>query len=410
MEEKNKNSQRGIFFGGVIAGLTGALIIVASVYLGNMIYMRFNAGNGKSSGTAITSKVVNKQKLLEKTIDQYFYLHDVTDEELANGIYSGMLNSLGDVYSEYFTAEELNEAREEIEGSYFGIGAYIGIDQETQLPKLTGIIEESPAEAAGLHANDLIYEVDGTSTQGMKISEVVSLIKGEENTEVLLNIIGEGGDFYEVSVTRGKVDTPTVKFEMLDDAMAYIQIIEFDEVTIDQFAEALAMAKGSGMKGLILDLRANPGGSLAAVTEIARMMLPEGLILYTEDKSGKRMEYTCDGKRQLEVPLVVLVDMNSASAAEVLAGAIKDHGIGTLVGTTTYGKGIVQQIIPLTDGSAVKMTVSGYFTPNGNNIHGTGIEPDIECKFDGEAYYREENPIDNQLEKAKEVLAEKMAE
>ena len=195
---------------------------------------------------------------------------------------------------------------------------------------------------------------------------------------------------------------------MLDEETAYIQIVEFDDVTIDQFADALATAKGSGMKGLILDLRANPGGSLNAVVEVARMLLPEGLIVYTEDKYGEREEYTCDGTRQLEVPLVVLVDMNSASAAEILAGAIKDYGIGTLVGTTTFGKGIVQQIIPFSDGSAVKLTISSYFTPNGNNIHGIGIEPDIQCEFDAEAYYNTENPYDNQLERAREVLKEKI--
>ena len=157
-----------------------------------------------------------------------------------------------------------------------------------------------------------------------------------------------------------------------------------------------------------LDLRPNPGGSLNAVTEMARMILPEGLIVYTEDKSGKRSEYTCDGKRQLEVPLVVLVDSNSASASEIMAGAIKDYGIGTLVGTTTFGKGIVQQIMPFRDGSAVKLTISAYYTPNGNNIHGIGIEPDVEYEFDAEAYYGSEEHPDNQLEKAKEVLLEKM--
>ena len=190
--------------------------------------------------------------------------------------------------------------------------------------------------------------------------------------------------------------------------MAYIQVTEFDEVTIDQFADALATARGSGMKGMILDLRANPGGSLNSVVEMARMLLPEGMIVYTEDKNGKRQEYTCDGKKEFDLPLVVLVDMNSASASEIMAGAIKDYGIGTLVGTTTFGKGIVQQIIPFRDGSAVKVTISAYYTPNGHNIHGIGIEPDVEVEFDGEAYYGSEERPDNQLEKAKEVLLEMM--
>ena len=164
------------------------------------------------------------------------------------------------------------------------------------------------------------------------------------------------------------------------------------------------MARGNGMKGLILDLRSNPGGSLDAVVKISQKLLPEGLIVYTEDKYGQRKEYTCDGSKQLEVPLVVLINGNSASASEILAGAVKDYGIGTLVGTTTYGKGIVQSVIPMSDGSAVKVTISSYFTPNGNNIHGTGVEPDVECVFDGEAYYTDPKMPDNQLEKAKEVL------
>jgi carboxyl-terminal processing protease len=195
---------------------------------------------------------------------------------------------------------------------------------------------------------------------------------------------------------------------MLEDDMAYIQISEFDEVSIDQFADALATARASGMKGMIMDLRGNPGGSLNAVVEMARMILPEGMIVYTENKAGERSEYTCDGSKELEVPLVVLVDGNSASASEIMSGAIKDYGIGTLVGTTTFGKGIVQQIMPFKDGSAVKLTISAYYTPSGKNIHGVGIEPDVVCEFDGEAYYGSDDHPDNQLEKAKEVLREKM--
>ena len=266
-------------------------------------------------------------------------------------------------------------------------------------------MEGAPAEAAQLRANDIIYEVDGVSTYGLTLNETVALIKGEEGTEVVLTIFREGeSDYLEVPVTRAKVESPTVNFEMLDETTAYIQIVEFDDVTVDQFAEALAMAKGSGMEGLILDLRANPGGSLNAVVDIARMLLPEGLIVYTEDKYGERVEYSCNGKRKFEQPLVVLIDMNSASAAEILAGAIQDYELGTLVGTTTFGKGIVQQVIPFTDGSAVKLTISSYFTPKGRNIHEIGIEPDVLCEFDGDAYYNSDVPVDNQLEKAKEVL------
>ena len=234
---------------------------------------------------------------------------------------------------------------------------------------------------------------------------MVALIKGEEGTTVDLTIVREGEpDYLYVTVERRRVEAPSITSEMFDNGMAYIQITEFSDTTVTQFEEALTTARDSGMKGLIIDLRANPGGALTSVVRIARMLLPEGLIVYTEDKYGHRDEYSCDGKNEFKLPLVVLVDGNSASASEVLAGAIKDYGIGTLVGTTTFGKGIVQQIIDIKDGSAVKVTTSSYYSPKGTNIHGTGIEPDIVCEFDGDAYYNED--YDNQLEFAKEVLAE----
>lgn len=414
--EKHGDEKKGLFVSGVIVGMTAALLIVCVVYLGSRIQNLLDVKNGNTGSdvayqqdSAIDSELVQKLQLLERTIDQYFYLKEVTDEELEDGIYKGMLQALDDPYSEYYTAEELNELMTQTEGVYYGVGAYVGIDAETSLPRISGVISGAPAEEAGLRANDLIYEVDGTSTYGLSLTEAVSMIRGPEGTNVVLTIIREGeNDYLKITVSRRKVESPTVNSEMLDDETAYIQITEFDEVTVDQFADALATMKGSGMKGLILDLRANPGGSLNAVVDIARMMLPEGMIVYTEDKYEKRVEYTCDGKRELQVPLVVLVDMNSASASEILAGAIQDYELGTLVGTTTFGKGIVQQIIPFEDGSAVKVTISSYFTPKGRNIHGTGIAPDVECEFDGEAYYDTENSYDNQLEKAKEVLRELM--
>lgn len=405
-EKKEKNSSFGR---GFITGIALALFLVCFLFLvlklANVLSGDVNSEVEFAEDSAVTPALVSKLQLLEKTIDQYFYLHDVADEEVDDAIYKGMLDALEDPYSEYYTAEELADLMQQAEGVYYGIGAYVSLDTETNLPKITGVIEGAPARFVDLRANDLIYEVDGVSTYGMSLTEAVALIKGEEGTQVTLTIVRDGeSDYLKIPVTREKVESPTVEFEMLDDRTAYIQITEFDDVTVDQFAEALAMARGSGMEGLILDLRANPGGNLNAVVDIARMILPEGMIVYTEDKAGKKKEYTCDGSRQLEVPLVVLVDMNSASASEILAGAIKDHGIGTLVGTTTYGKGIVQQVIPFNDGSAVKLTISSYFTPNGNNIHEIGIEPDVVCEFDAEAYYDENSPYDNQLEKAKDVL------
>lgn len=406
-----RGSGKGLFIGGLITGIASSLLILAIYYLG--IYVQDAVENNQSAsneisyeeGSAIDAKVIKKLQMLESTIDAYYFLNEVADEELQNGLYKGLLNALGDPYSEYYTAEELTNLMEQTSGSYYGIGAYISQDTVTTLPKISGTIAGAPAEEVDLRPNDLIYEVDGVSTYGMTLTEVVSLIKGPENTQVTLAIIRDGAsDYLEITVTRRKVDTITVEYEMLEDGMAYIQITEFDDVSVNQFANALAAAEGAGMKGLILDLRANPGGSLNAVVEMSRMLLPKGMIVYTEDKNGKRSEYKCDGSRKLQVPMVVLVDMNSASASEIMAGAIKDYGLGTLVGTTTFGKGIVQQIIPFRDGTAAKITISAYYTPNGNNIHGIGIEPDVVCEFDGEAYYGSDDRPDNQLEKAKEVL------
>lgn len=415
--ESEKGSGKGLFLAGMITGIAGALLVVAICILGigvqESLEARGNAGSSANvnlkEGSAIDAGLINKLQGLENTIHQYFYLREMSNEELQEGIYRGLLWALQDPYSEYYSAEELEEILQQTEGIYYGIGAYVTLDTTSSLPKINGVIEGTPAEEAGLRTDDIIYEVGGVSTYGMSVTEAVALIKGPENTQVTLTIVRKGEtDYLEFTLTRRKVEAPTVKLTMMEDDIAYIEITEFDEVSIDQFADALATARGSGMKGLILDLRGNPGGSVNAVVEMCRMILPEGMIVYTENKEGKRSEYTCDGKRKLEVPMTVLVDGNSASASEIMAGAIKDYGIGTLVGTTTFGKGIVQQIISFRDGSAVKITISSYFTPKGNNIHGIGIEPDVECPFDGEAYYGSEEHPDNQLEKAREVLLEMM--
>lgn len=410
--KKEKDSGKGLFFVGLVVGIGVALLAVGIGFAGLGIQNAMEQSREKlklDEDSALNSYTIAKLQALEETINQYFFLHDVPDEDLQNGMFKGLLAALGDPYSEYYTAEELSSMMEQSQGIYYGIGAYVQLDTNTGLPKISGGIEGSPAEAADLRANDLIYEVDGTSTYGLSLTEAVALIKGPEGTNVEITLIREGeSDYVSLTLTRQKVESPTVEFRMLEDDMAYIQVTEFDDVTVDQFAEALAMARGSDAEGIILDLRGNPGGNLGAVVDMCNMILPEGMIVYTEDKYGKRDEYKCDGKRALELPLVVLVDMNSASAAEIMAGAIKDHGIGTLVGTTTYGKGIVQQIMSFRDGSAVKITISAYYTPSGNNIHGIGIEPDVICEFDGEAYYGSEDHPDNQLEKAKDVLRKEM--
>lgn len=406
------NKGSGNFLLGLLAGVMITALIGSCTYVGVRLYFlasgksaRTTASAGKGSADSLVSdETIKKLEALEEVIEQYYYREeDISTDNMTEGLYSGLVASLGDPYSVYYNEEEWQDLMQSTEGIYYGIGAYLSLDPATGLARIAGVIPNTPAEESGLRENDIIYMVDQEQIQGLELSEVVSKVKGEEGTKVHLTIYREGeSDYLEIDVTRKKIESPTVSYEMYDNGVGYIQIREFDEVTTDQFTEALAVIKGSGAKGLILDLRGNPGGSLPVVVDIARSILPKGLIVYTEDKYGEREEYSCDGRNELEIPLVVLVNGNSASASEILAGAIKDYGIGILIGTTTFGKGIVQRVLPLTDGTALKLTVSSYYTPKGNNIHGTGIEPDIECELDGERYYEE--GVDNQLERAKEEI------
>ena len=406
-----QNNKGGVFLLGLLVGVVIMTLVGSCTYVGVRLYQMAEAreasANREPAESVINDNTVEKLETLEEVIEEYYYRDaDIDIDSMIEGMYAGVVDSLGDPYSVYYTEEEWKEMITETEGIYYGIGAYVSLDTTTGFAKISGIIANTPAEEAGLRENDVIYLVDGETTQGYELSEVVAMIKGEEGTTVHLTIYREGEpDYLEMDVTRRKIESPTVNYAMYDNGVGYIQITEFDEVTSDQFAEALAFIKSHDAKGLILDLRSNPGGSLPVVVDIARSILPKGLIVYTEDKYGDRDEYNCDGKNELQIPLVVLVNGNSASASEILAGAIKDYHKGTLIGTTTFGKGIVQRILPLTDGTALKLTISSYYTPNGNNIHGIGIEPDIVCEFDSDAYYDE--GVDNQLERAMQEI-EKM--
>ncbi len=414
-EKENMRKNRKSFRNGMISGILLCLLILCCVYtvrqlcilhrqrLENMISQETE----EEPDSLVNDMTMKKLEVIEQAISDYYYQEDVKAADMIDGMYQGVVASLGDPYSTYYTEDDLEELMEQTEGIYYGIGAYVGMDAQTGMAYISGVFEGTPAEEAGLRDGDVIYKVNEEPMQGLELSEIVGKIKGQEGTKVDLTIYREGeADYLQIPVERRKIESPTVKYELYDDKTGYIQITEFDEITVDQFAEAMAALREQGMEGLILDLRANPGGNLSAVVEIARQMLPEGLIVYTEDRDGNRTEYTCDGKNVFDMPLVVLINGYSASASEILAGAIKDYGIGELIGTTTFGKGIVQKVMSLSDGTALKLTVSTYFTPKGNNIHGIGVEPDEVYEFDGEEYY--ENGYDNQLEYAKKVIGEKI--
>lgn len=413
-KEEGKKDKRN-FRNGMFAGILLCLFIICCAYtvkqLCDLHKMRMDKLLQRKEESAPESLVnegtMDKLEIIEKAISEYYYQKDISTEKMINGMYQGVVASLGDPYSTYYTEEDLEDLMQQTEGIYYGIGAYVGMDAQTGMAYISGVFEGTPAEESGLRDGDVIYMVNEEPMQGLELSEIVGKIKGEEGTKVHLTIYREGeSDYLQIDVERRKIESPTVKYELYDNKTGYIQITEFDEITVSQFQNAMTELRSGGMEGLILDLRANPGGNLSAVVEIARQLLPEGLIVYTEDRDGNRTEYSCDGKNVFDKPLVVLVNGYSASASEILAGAIKDYGIGELIGTTTFGKGIVQKVMSLSDGTALKLTVSTYFTPKGNNIHGIGVEPDEVYEFDSEAYY--ENGYDNQLEHAKAVIAEKI--
>ncbi len=405
---EHKGALRRRFVSGILIGC----FISAFVLAGIVIFFGFDLGgwfepeiDTSDSAELLNDVTLDKILKLEDTIDTYYYKTDIDKQQEADGMYKGLLDSLGDPYSVYYTEEELADLLSDTAGIYYGIGAYVSIDSEMNLPRISGVIPGTPAEKANLLTDDIIFQVDGESTQGLELDEVVSMIKGPEGTTVHLTLLrGAKNDEVEVDVERSAVEVPTVSTELLGDneEIGYLRITEFDDITPDQFREGMVELEASGIKGLIIDLRSNPGGSLQAVCEIARQILPKGLIVYTVDRNGNREDYTCDGKNKITIPVVVLVNQYSASASEILAGAIKDYELGKLVGVKTYGKGIVQRIFDMKDGTAIKLTVSNYYTPNGNNIHGIGIEPDVEVELDADAYA--EDKTDNQLNAAIDAM------
>ncbi|MBP3218056.1 MAG: S41 family peptidase [Lachnospiraceae bacterium] len=399
-----------IFIGVLIGALLGALLTIGGYIALSTVLRRPIALPGAKADSAINTESTQKLLDLEQVIDDYYYDTDhVTKQQLEDGMYKGLMNALGDPYSVYYNEEEMSELMDSISGTYYGIGAYLQLDQKTNLPTITGTIPNTPAEAAGLLAGDIIYKVDDEEMYDVDIDLVARRVRGPEGTQVHLTIYREGEkDYLEFDITRAKVDMVMVTSEMKEDGIGYLDISEFTDITTDQFKEELASLQEQGMKAMILDLRGNPGGDVDVVTEIAGYFIPEGLVFYMEDKYGHRTEYKADGRKQLDLPLVVLVDGNSASASEILSGAIKDSGTGTLLGTTTYGKGIVQTILDMDDGTAVKVTVADYYTRNGNYIHKTGIEPDVKVEFDGDAY--REDGTDNQLEEALKLIRTMMDE
>lgn len=403
----NQKGRKRFFAGGAAVGfLGGVLASIGLIAAGGSGFAGVIPGRSGHT-SALNEGAVGKLRVLENFIDEnYYYNDEVSTEQKEDGLYKGLLESLHDPYSVYYTAQEYKALTEDTEGIYYGIGAYISRKEGSDYPLISGVIPGTPAEESGLLKGDLIYKVDGESMEGLTIEEVVSRVKGPEGTVVHLELIREKEtEPVEKDVDRRQIDSPTVSGKMLPEQIGYIQVSEFDTVTTEQFRSKLKELEDQNMKGLIIDLRDNPGGNVGTVTEMAGMILPEGLVFYMEDKNGERMDYTCPGA-DFHLPLVVLVNEYSASASEIFSGAVQDAEIGTIVGTRTYGKGVVQTIYSLHDETAVKLTIASYYTRGGQNINKVGIKPDVEEALDKEAFLKD--GTDTQLNRALEVLKTEM--
>lgn len=391
-------------FGTLLVGIAGILILCNVT--GRQIVITNRSSLSTDEKSVLDAESIAKINELAAYVDLYYY-DELDAQSLKDGIYAGLLEGLDDKYSVYYTPEEYQQSKISVTGQYYGIGAGLSQDKETMIVSVSKIYDGTPSDTAGLLAEDIILSVDGTEAATMEVTELVKLIRGEAGTTVHLEVYRTStNEYLSFDVERADVTLPSVASEMLNGEIGYIRIEGFEADTAAQFETALAELDAQGMHSLVIDLRYNGGGMVDSVVQILDDILPEGLLVYTEDKNGKRQEYSSSGDTHFDYPLAVLINEDSASASEIFAGAIKDYEYGTLIGTTTFGKGIVQTVFPLSDGDAVKLTTAKYFTPNGNYIHGVGIEPDIELAYEylnpeGEEY---EMQFDNQIQKAMEVL------
>lgn len=363
-------------------------------------------------GTAFVEKYdyVDKKLLaIDKAINKY-YVGEIDKEKMQEGIYKGFVSGVGDPYTTYYTPTEFKKFMEKSSGTYAGIGVQMTVDQSDNSITIIEVFPGSPAEKAGVLPKDKIIGAQGQDFNGDDFDEVPKVIKGEEGTNVTVDIYRPSEDAtYSLDITRENVIYPSIEHSMLDENIGYIQIRAFEEPTYTQFKEALTNIENKGAKGLIIDLRNNSGGLLHITEQIVDELIPEGIIVSTKDNQGK-VDVTYSDDKYTDIPIVVLVNEQSASASEVLSGALKDHDRAKLVGTTTFGKGIVQSIMPLTDGSALKVTTSQYFTPSGICIQGTGIEPHYAVELPPELMIKPKLTYDEdiQLQKAIEVLMEEI--
>lgn len=442
MEKENQGRMKfwkGVAAGVLVTAVAGGGLFAGISMAGRPVMQSQKTSTGTvSSGsdavrTQIDLKKVNaKLSVLQQIVDRYF-LFDEDAEQVETGIYKGMLYGLDDPYTVYYTPDEYNSMTESTTGLYCGIGVLVSQNVQTGAMTVLRVFDGSPAEEAGMQKGDILYTVQGVSTAEMELDVLVQeYIRGEEGTYVDLTVL-RGTEEIPLHVERRIVEVTTVEHEMLPDKTGYVEVTQFDTVTADQFIAAVSDLEQQGMERLVIDLRDNPGGTLTSCVQMAAYILPEdkqdGVILSIASKNGEEERYYCqDGQtchaikgvntedgafpktdgHELNIPIAVLINGQSASASEAFAGALQDYGAAVLVGTTSFGKGIVQNIIPLTDGSAVKITTAHYYTPAGHDLHKKGLTPDVEVErqLDEDLVGQYDIPLDrdNQLQAAIEAL------
>lgn len=351
-------------------------------------------------------KQYEKLDMLMQLVELYYYEDVDTDEMLENAAV-GLIAGIGDVYSMYYTEEEMEAFNEETEGEYAGIGCQLLADPTDQLITVTRVFKGSPAEEAGMRSGDKIVYVEDVYYTAYEMDAAVDVMRGTPGESVKVTVL-RGLETVDFDITRKVVNINYVEYEILDGGIGYVMVYDFLGDAVEGFKAALAAFQDANVKGMIIDLRNNGGGLLDASVEMADMILPEGTVVSICDKYDNEETFTVDNE-YYDVPMVVLVNGYSASASEILSGAIRDTGEGTLVGTKTFGKGVVQSVIDFPDGSGLKVTTARYFTPSGECIHGVGIEPDVEIELDEDVVTRYginnlPHEQDAQLQKAIELI------
>lgn len=392
---------------GFLCFIAGMAVSFVLVYVGFVIALNkggfthiFTSGKGNKLDY---KKIEEKTSLLQSIIDKYF-LFDEDMTKVEDGIYAGMMNGLDDPYTVYYTKEEYKALNEDTEGKYSGIGASVSQNPKTKIITIVNVFDNSPAKEGGLLPGDIIYKIDGEEVTGTDLDVLVKTkIRGVEGSSFTMTVIrGDDKKQVDLNLTRRSIEVQTVSSKMLNDGIGYVAVSQFDAVTSEQFKSNIESLKSQGMKKLIVDLRGNPGGLLDQVVDMLDYILPEGLVLYTEDKNGNREEYYAKDPGELKIPMVVLVNENSASASEVFTATFKDFKWGKVVGKTTFGKGIVQNVLPLGDGTAIKITTQHYYPPSGYDLHKVGIKPDVDVDLNEGAVIGSDS--DNQLSTALDIL------